>query len=145
MLKLKNIYFINKSSSFKYHYITPQTERDIFLSRTTLSLKLVDLFWEYIQCGTLILLTMDNIILSFKAKVSPCFSLILFLSRHFMAYLHYDRTNLIVGLIQVMVKPWLPGIKRTSENSKDNWQPKLKMQLTMREQQFIETHREKSG
>lgn len=34
-----------------------------------------------------LMLTMDNIILSFNAKVSPCFSLILFLSRHFIAYL----------------------------------------------------------
>jgi len=47
---------------------------------------------------------MDSIILSFKAKVSPCFSLILFLSRHFMAYLHYDRTNLIDDLLQVTVE-----------------------------------------
>lgn len=34
------------------------------------------------------ILTMESIILSFNAKVSPCFSLILFLSRHFMAYLN---------------------------------------------------------
>lgn len=32
-------------------------------------------------------LTRDNIILSFKANVSPCFILILFLSKHFIAYL----------------------------------------------------------
>lgn len=32
-------------------------------------------------------LTRDSIILSFKANVSPCFILILFLSKHFIAYL----------------------------------------------------------
>lgn len=37
-------------------------------------------------------LTRDNIILSFKANVSPCFILILFLSKHFIAYLE---TNVI--------------------------------------------------
>lgn len=108
----------------------------------------MDLFLEHIQCSTLftvhaVLLTMDSIILSFKAKVSPCFSLILFLSRHFMAYLHYDRTNLIDGLLQVMVKPWLSVIKGTHENSVDNWQPKLKMQfsLIMKEQQLRPTEK----
>lgn len=32
-------------------------------------------------------LTSDNIILSLRARVSPCFILIRFLSRHFMAYI----------------------------------------------------------
>ncbi|MPC26414.1 hypothetical protein E2C01_019553 [Portunus trituberculatus] len=32
-------------------------------------------------------LTSDNMIRSFNANVSPCFILILFLSRHFMAYI----------------------------------------------------------
>lgn len=35
-------------------------------------------------------LTRDNIILSFKANVSPCFILILFLSKHFIAYLETE-------------------------------------------------------
>lgn len=37
-------------------------------------------------------LTRDSIILSFKANVSPCFILILFLSKHFIAYLK-KKTN----------------------------------------------------
>lgn len=36
-------------------------------------------------------LTRDSIILSFKANVSPCFILILFLSKHFIAYLKKEK------------------------------------------------------
>ena len=98
-------------------------------------------FSGYIQCGTLSVLTMDSIILSFKANVSPCFSLILFLSRHFMAYLHYDRTNFIDDLLQIVVETLLSGITKPFNNGVDNWQPVLKMQLIMREEQLRPTEK----
>lgn len=39
-------------------------------------------------------LTNDSMILSLSARVSPCFILILFLSKHFMAYLTFTQQRL---------------------------------------------------
>ena len=109
--KTNSISQVHSSINVSHHINTKR-----FVSRSTWLqyLNWSIYFQGYIQCVTLlsVLLTMDSIILSFKAKVSPCFSLILFLSRHFMAYLHYDRTNFIDDLFHVMVKISLSGITR---------------------------------
>lgn len=43
------------------------------------------------------MLTNDSIILSLSARVSPCFILILFLSKHFMAYLTFKQQRLHIS------------------------------------------------
>lgn len=45
------------------------------------------------RAGLTPVLTSDSIILSLSARVSPCFILILFLSKHFMAYLQQNATR----------------------------------------------------
>ena len=75
--KTNSISQVHSSINVSHHINTKR-----FVSRSTWLqyLNWSIYFQGYIQCVTLlsVLLTMDSIILSFKAKVSPCFSLILF-------------------------------------------------------------------